>query len=184
MENTIKTAQGQMEKTLGSLKQELVKIRTGRASLSILDDVKIDYYGVPTPLNQVATLNVPEPKMITIHPWEAKIIPEIEKGIQKAGIGLTPSNDGKIVRLPIPSLNEERRKELVKIIKKHAEECRVAMRMVRRDANDGLKEKEDGRQISEDDLKKGQDRVQKVTDEYMKKVDELVAHKEKDIMSV
>ncbi|MBI5299067.1 MAG: ribosome recycling factor [Deltaproteobacteria bacterium] len=180
MENIIKETQVHMEKALTLFKQELGKVRAGRASLSILDDVKVDYYGTLTPLNQVATLNIPEPRMITIAPWESKIISEIEKAIQKASLGLNPSNDGKIVRLSIPPLNEERRKDLVKIVKKHAEECRVALRLVRRDSNEHLKAKE----LSEDELKKGQERVQKMTDEYVQKVDQLVQHKEKDIMSV
>ena len=173
-----------MDKTLNVFKQELTRIRTGRASLSVLDEVRVDYYGTPTPLNQVATLNIPDPKMITIHPWESKLIPEIEKAILKSSVGLNPSNDGKIVRLPIPSLNEERRKDLAKIVKKHAEECRVAIRMLRRDANDRVKKMSDAKQISEDDLKKGHEKTQKITDEYMVKIDQLVEHKEKDIMSV
>ena len=180
MENIIKETQVHMEKAITLFKQELGKVRAGRASLSILDDVKVDYYGTLTPLNQVATLNIPEPRMITIAPWESKIISEIEKAIQKASLGLNPSNDGKIVRLSIPPLNEERRKDLVKLVKKHAEECRVALRLVRRDSNEHLKAKD----LSEDELKKGQERVQKMTDEYVQKVDQLVQHKEKDIMSV
>lgn len=184
METLIKETQAQMEKTVHIFKQEMAKVRAGRASLSILDDVKVDYYGVPTPLNQVATLNIPEPKMITIAPWESKLIPEIEKGILKASLGLNPSNDGKIVRLSIPALNEERRKELVKLIKKHAEESRIALRLIRRDANENLKKRHDSKELSEDDFKKAQERVQKTTDDYVKKVDELVAHKEKDILSV
>lgn len=184
METIFKQAQSEMEKSLAVFKQELGKIRTGRATLSILDGVRVDYYGTSTPLNQVATLNIPEAKMITIHPWEAKIIPEIERGILKAGLGLTPTNDGKLIRLSIPALNEERRKDLVKIIKKHAEECRVAMRMARRDANAHLKKKQEKREISEDDLKKGETHIQKITDDYSVKIDQLVEHKEKDILSV
>lgn len=173
-----------MEKALSTLKQELASIRTGMASLAILDGVRVEYYGTPTPLNQVATLNIPDPRMITIQPWEAKIIPDIEKAILQAGIGLTPSNDGKLVRLPIPSLNEERRKEYVKLAKKHAEEGRVAVRMIRRDANEQFKEAQEAKSISEDDFKKGQTQIQKLTDETIAKIDELVAHKEKAIMSV
>lgn len=184
MEAILKETQVQMEKSLNVLKQELGRIRAGRASLSILDEVRVDYYGNLTPLNQVATLNTPDPKLITIQPWEPKLIPEIEKAIQKSGIGLNPSNDGKLVRLPIPALNEERRKELVKLIKKQAEECRVAIRMVRRDGNDHLKKKHDGKELSDDDFKKGQERIQKLTDDAILKVDQLFEHKEKDIMSV
>lgn len=184
MENIYKEALNHMEKALTTMKQEIVKIRTGRASLSILDEVKVDYYGNLTPLNQIATLSTPDSKLITIQPWEPRLIPDVEKAILKSGVGLTPSNDGKIIRLPIPSLNEERRKELVKLVKKHAEESRVAIRMIRRDANDHLKKKEEAKEISEDDFRKGGERIQKLTDDYMKKIDELVQHKEKDILSI
>ncbi len=173
-----------MEKGVGALKQELSIIRTGRASLSILDDVKVDYYGTLTPLNQVAHLKIADPKMITIQPWEAKLIPEIERGILKASLGLTPMNDGKIVRLGIPALNEERRKDLVKLAKKHTEEAKVSLRMVRREAIEELKKQEKAKAISEDDLKRGEEKVQKLTDEFNGKMEELLAHKEKDILSI
>lgn len=173
-----------MEKSLALYKQELVKIRTGRASVSILDDVKVDYYGTLTPLNQVGTLSTPDPKMITIHPWESKLIPEIEKAILKASLGLNPTNDGKLVRLSIPALNEERRKELVKIAKKHAEDAKVAIRMERRDANEHLKKLHDKKELNDDDFKRGEARVQKLTDEYVAKIDQLLEHKEKDILSL
>ena len=184
MEAILKETQGHMEKELNLLKQELSKVRAGRASLSILDEVKVDYYGTPSHLNQVGTLNIPDPKMITIQPWEPRLIPEIEKAILKAGVGSNPSNDGRVVRLPIPALNEERRKELVKLIKKSAEESKVKTRLIRRDANDHLKKKQDAKEISEDDFKKGQERIQKLTDDAIKKIDELFDHKEKDIMSI
>lgn len=183
-ENILNDTRAKMEKGLAVFKHELSIIRTGRASLSILDDVKVDYYGTLTPLNQVANLKIADPKMITIHPWEAKMIPEIEKGIMKASLGLTPSNDGKLIRLGIPALNEERRKDLVKLVKKHAEEAKVALRMVRREAIEELKKQEKAKAISEDDLKKGEEKIQKLTDEYNGKIEELVGHKEKDIMSV
>lgn len=173
-----------MKKASELLRIELSKMRTGRASLSILDDIKVDYYGSPTPLNQVATLNTPDPRLITIQPWEAKIISDIEKAIQKSGIGLNPANDGKIIRLPIPPLTEDRRKELVRVIKKHGEEAKVAVRNVRRDANEHLKKMEKDEHVSEDEVKKTQDNVQKATDEYIKEIDEIVAHKEKEIMTV
>ena len=182
METIFKNAQVLMEKSLALCKQELAKLRSGRASLSILDDVKVDYYGNMVPLNQVGTLNVPDPRMITIHPWEPKIISEIEKAVMKAGLGLTPTNDGKLVRLSIPSPTEERRKELVKISKKYGEDGKVAIRMERRDANDHLKKIHDKKEISDDDFKKGQEKIQKLTDDYVKKIDELLAHKEKDIL--
>lgn len=184
MEAILKNTHDKMEKGLASVKQELGSIRTGRASLSILDEVKVDYYGTLTPLNQVATLNTPDPKLITIHPWEPRLISEIEKAIQKSGIGLTPSNDGKIIRLPIPNLTEERRKELVKLAKKYVEEGKVALRMVRRDANEEAKKKHDAKEISDDDLKRVQHQIQKFTDDYSLKADQLLSHKEKDILSV
>ncbi len=184
MENILKNTQTLMEKSLALFKQELAKIRSGRASLSILDDVKIDYYGTPTPLNQVGTLNTPDPKMITIHPWEAKIIPEIEKAILKAGLGLTPTNDGKLVRLAIPALNEERRKEFVKMAKKYAEDAKVAVRLERRDANEHLKKLHDKKELNDDDFKRGEVRVQKLTDDHVAKIDQLLEHKEKDILSL
>lgn len=184
MENLLNELKAKMEKALQALKQELSVIRTGRASLSVLDEVRVDYYGTLTPLNQVATLKIPEPKMITVQPWEPKIIPDIEKGIIKAGIGLNPSNDGKIIRLPIPALSEERRKELVKLSKKYAEDCRVGIRSLRRDANEAFKKMEKGKAITEDDLKRGEEKIQKLTDEYNAKIEELLKRKEQDIMTV
>lgn len=173
-----------MEKSIASLQDHLSKLRTGRASLTILDGIRVDYYGTPTPLNQVATLATPEPRLITIQPWETNLIPAIEKSIEKANIGLTPNNDGKIVRLPVPQLTEERRKDIVKQIKNFGEECRVAIRHARRDANDGMKAGQKGGKITEDDLKKGEKDVQKLTDDYIAKVDQIVAKKEQDIMKV
>lgn len=184
MEAILKDTLAKMEKSLGTLKQELASIRTGRANLAILDDVRVDYYGTPTPLNQVGTLSTPDPKMITIQPWEKHLIPEIEKAILKAGVGLTPSNDGRLVRLPIPNLTEERRKELVKLAKKYCEESKVALRMVRRDSNELAKKKHDAKEISDDDLKRIQNQIQKLTDDHVSKADQLLAHKEKDILSV
>lgn len=184
MDEMLKNTRDKMEKALAACKHELSLIRTGRASLSILDEVKVDYYGTLTPLNQVGTLKIADPKLITIQPWEPKIIPEIEKGIMKSGIGLTPSNDGKLIRLAIPALSEERRKDLVKLAKKHAEECKVGVRMIRRDSIELLKKREKEKTISEDELKSGEEHIQKLTDEFNKKIDELVAHKEKDILSV
>lgn len=173
-----------MEKCLKALQGELAKIRTGRASLTLLDDVKVDYYGALTPLNQVATLGVPEPRMITIAPWDPKVIPDIEKAILKAGLGLNPSNDGKIVRLPIPSLTEERRKDLVKMVKKAGEEGKVSVRHVRRDTMDLLKKMEKDGDITEDDHKHLNDEVEKQTHEFVAKADQLVEHKEKELMEV
>lgn len=173
-----------MEKSLAVLKNEFQKIRTGRASTGILDSVKVDYYGNPSPISQVATLAVPEPRTITISPWEAKLIPAIEKAILNANIGLTPSNDGRVIRLTLPPLTEERRKEIVKDLKKKAEEDKVALRNIRRDAIDRLKKLEKDKSITEDELKKLEKEVQEVTKSFEVKVDEAVVHKEKEVMEV
>lgn len=181
---TVKDAKARMQKAIDLLRLELTKVRTGRASLGVLEDVRVEYYGTPTPLNQVATLSIPDPKMIAIQPWEPNMVPVIEKAILKASIGLTPNSDGKIIRLPVPPLNEERRKELVKMIKKMGEESKVAVRNVRRDANEILKKLEKAEHVSEDEVKKAELDVQKMTDDYIKVVDETIVHKEKEIMTV
>ncbi len=173
-----------MEATIEVFKKEIASIRTGRASLALLDGITVDYYGNQMPLNQVATLSVPEPRLITIQPWEQKIIPEIEKAIMKSDLGLTPTNDGKTIRLAIPPLTEERRKELVKVVKKRAEESRVALRNIRRDILEEIKKLQKEKSLSEDEIKRWNDEVQKITDTYIKKVDELLSHKEKEIMEV
>ncbi len=177
-------AKDKMEKSMGLLRNELSKIRTGRASTSLLDDVRIDYYGTPTPLNQAATLGVPEPRLITISPWDPTMIPVIEKAITASNLGITPSNDGKIIRLPMPPLTEERRRELVKIVKKYGEENKVAIRHIRREALDELKALEKEKKISEDDEKQLGTEVQKLTDSYVNKVDEALQHKEKEVMEI
>lgn len=177
-------ARERMGKTIVSLKNELKKIRTGRASLNIFDDIRVDYYGVQTPLNQMATLAVPESRLITIQPWDASVLKEIEKAILKSNLGLTPSNDGKIIRISIPPLTEERRREIVKQVNKMCEEYRVAVRNIRRDANDMLKDlKKDG-DISEDELFKAQESTQKYTDDHVKMIDEIFKQKEKEILEV
>ena len=173
-----------MEKTLAVLKGEFQKIRTGRASTSMLDSIKVDYYGNSSSISQVATLAVPEPRTITISPWEAKIIPAIEKAILNANIGLTPSNDGRTIRLNLPLLTEERRKEIAKDLKKKAEDDKVALRNIRRDAIDKLKKLEKDKVITEDELKKYEKDVQDTTKSYEAKMDEAVAHKEKEVMEV
>lgn len=171
-----------MDKAVNSLKRELDRVRTGRASLSLLDGIRVDYYGTPTPLNQMATLGVPESRLITIQPWDVSVIKDIEKAILASDLGLTPSSDGKLVRIAIPPLTEERRKELVKQVNKICEDHKVGVRNVRRDANEMIKSfKKDG-DISEDDAFKGHDQVQKITDEYINKVDSLYAEKEKEIL--
>ena len=171
-----------MGKTVEALKNELSRIRTGRASLSILDGIKVDYYGTLTPLNQMATLAVPESRMITIQPWDASAIKDIEKAILKSDLGLTPSSDGKIIRISIPQLTEDRRKELVKVVHKVCEEHKVSVRNFRRDSNDLLKSMKNEGEISEDDAFKAQDQVQKITDEYIQLVDECYKEKEKEIL--
>ncbi len=173
-----------MDKTVESLRREYQKVRTGRANTALLDDIRIDYYGTPSPLSQVATLSVPEPRTITLQPWETKMISVIEKAIMNANLGLTPTNDGKVIRLNLPALTEERRKEIVKQLKKMAEEAKVAARNIRRDANDELKKLEKNKKISEDELKRAEKEVQEVTNSYIAKLDEVLAHKEKEVMEV
>ena len=173
-----------MTGAIEALKKEFSAIRTGRASLSLLDGIQIDYYGTLTPLNQVATLGVPESRLITIQPWDPKMIVEIEKAILKSDLGLTPVNDGKVIRLGIPQLTEERRKQLVKVAKKTAEEARVAIRNIRRDGNEDIKKMEKEKHLSEDDTRKTQEEIQKLTDNYIKKIDEILSHKEAEIMEV
>ena len=182
--DVIKNMGAQMDKTIEALRKEYQKVRTGRASTSLLDDIKVDYYGTPSSLSQVATLAVPEPRTITLQPWEGKMIGAIEKAIMNANIGLTPSNDGKIVRLTLPSLTEERRKEIVKQLRKMAEESKVALRNIRRDAIDELKKLEKDKKITEDDLKRAEKEVQDTTKSHESKVDEVLAHKEKEVMEV
>ena len=171
-----------MEKTITSLNNELNRVRTGRANLSLLDGIRVDYYGTLTPLNQMASLSVPESRLITIQPWDATVIKEIEKAILKSDLGLTPSNDGKIIRIAIPPLTEERRKQLAKSVHKTCEDHKVAIRNLRRDANEMLKSlKKDG-DISEDDAFKGQDQVQKITDAFIAQIDTIYKDKEKEIL--
>ncbi|MCL4491829.1 MAG: ribosome recycling factor [Nitrospirae bacterium] len=184
MQELKKKATEKMNGAVEALKKDLTSIRTGRASLALLDGIHVDYYGTSTPLSQVATLGIPESRQITIQPWEQKLIPEIEKAILKSDLGLTPNNDGKSIRLNIPPLTEERRKQLVKVVKKRAEEARIAIRNIRRDINDELKKTEKEKRLSEDDVKKFQEEVQKLTNSYIGKVDEVLQHKEKEIMEV
>jgi len=173
-----------MDKSVETFKNELSKVRTGRASISLLDGISVDAYGSPMPMNQVATMTIPESRMIAIQPWDPQMIPAIEKAILKSNLGLAPANDGKVIRLTIPQLTEERRKELVKQVRKVAEEFRVAIRNVRRDAIDTLKQQKKDKEISEDDLFKLQDDAQKETDIYVKQIDEVTDHKEKEMMEI
>jgi ribosome recycling factor len=173
-----------MDKSLDAFKQELTKIRTGRASLSLLDGIRVEAYGSAMPLNQVGTLTIPESRQIVVQPWDPQVISGIEKAILKSDLGLTPINDGKVIRINIPQLTEERRRELVKIVKKIAEEYRVAVRNHRRDAIDALKKQKKNKEISEDEQFKLQDEAQKETDSYVKKIDEVAAEKESEVMEV
>jgi len=179
MEQVLKELDGAFKRCIEGFDKELARVRTGRASLALLEGIRVEYYGVPTPLNQVAALNVADPRLITIRPWEKKLIPAIEKAITMADLGLTPSNDGDIVRLPIPPLTTDRRKELVKQVKRSTEDCKVALRNIRREYRARL-EKEEG--VSEDDLKRTLERVDKETDKYVKEAEALAAKKEKEIM--
>jgi ribosome recycling factor len=171
-----------MEKTVEALKKDLNKIRTGRASIALLDGIKVNAYETQMPLDQVAALSVPESRLITIKPWDQSIIGEIEKSILKSELGLTPMNDGKLIRISIPPLTEERRKELAKMAKKMAEEAKISIRNHRREANEMFKELKNEKEISEDEMYKSQDQTQKITDDFTKKVDEITSEKEKEII--
>ncbi len=173
-----------MQKAIEALKRELGRVRTGRASLSLLDGIKIDYFGTQTPLNQVASLAIPESRMISIQPWDNTVIPLIEKAINKSDLGINPSNDGKQIRLAIPRPTEERRKELVKVVKKIGETSKISLRSNRRDGIEMLKSLEKDKDITEDENKKGQGEIQKLTDDFVKQVDAVIADKEKEVMSI
>ena len=173
-----------MNKTISVLKENFSEVRAGRANPAILNKIMIDYYGVPTPINQVAGISVPEARLIVIQPWDASILKEIEKEILKADIGINPNNDGKVIRLMFPELNEERRKEIVKDIKKIAEESKVAIRSIRRDGIDEAKVMQKESLITEDDLRTAEDKIQKLTDKKIAEIDEILAVKEKEVMSI
>ncbi|TVQ19275.1 MAG: ribosome recycling factor [Spirochaetaceae bacterium] len=184
MDRVIKQAEEKMKKTLTALDEEFNTLRTGRASSALFDKVRVEYYGNPTPLNQVATISVPEARLVVIQPWDKSVIGEIEKAIQKSELSLNPSNDGKVIRISIPPLTEERRREYVKLAKSMAEQSRVSVRNVRRDANDELKKAEKDGEISEDDLKRAEDEVQKVTDAHIEQINARVDEKEKEILEI
>jgi ribosome recycling factor len=177
-------AKTRMEKVLADLQHEMAGIRTGRASIGVFDPIRVDYYGTPTPLNQLATLHVPEPSLITVQPWDVSQIGAIEKAIRSAGLGLNPNNDGKLIRVPIPPLTEERRKEIVKHLHVVAEEHKVAVRNLRRDANENIKKLLKDKVISEDDDRRAHDEVQKLTDGHIAKLDQAVKSKEKEILEL
>lgn len=186
IKDVLTESEQRMKGVIEATKRDFTAVRTGRANLGILDRVVVDYYGTPTPLNQMANISSPDPRMLLIQPWDKSQIAAVEKAILKADLGLNPSNDGSAVRLSIPQLTEERRKELVKLVRKETEEKRVAVRNIRRDANEAIKnlEKDSANDISEDDAKKGLDDVQKLTDQYIKTIDSLLETKEKEIMEI
>ena len=183
-DDVVKDLKGRIDKALEDLKRELSKIRTGRASLSLLEGVRVNYYGTPTPLSGVASLAVPEPRLITVKPWEKGLLKDVEKALREANLGLTPMNDGELIRLPIPALTEERRKEIAKQVKTKGEEHKVAIRNERRDANARLKALLKDKKITEDENKRAGDRVQKETDGGVTQVDQIVTKKEKEVMEV
>ncbi len=184
MEQIIKDARDRMDKSLEALRAELSKIRSGKATTALLDGIKVEYYGNMTPLNQVANVTVLDAHTLSITPWDKSVVSAVDKAILEANLGFNPVSDGTNIKVPVPPLNEERRKDLVKLVKKFGEDTKVAVRNVRRDANDHLKREEKNKKISEDQLKDGEDRIQKLTDEHVQKVDDVLKHKEKEIMEV
>lgn len=184
MQSILADGKKRMEGALTALEKEFSKLRTGRASASLVEGIEVDYYGTITPLNQLASVSVPDSRTLTIQPWDKGAFGAVEKAIQKSDLGLNPVNDGKIIRISIPPLTEERRKELVKVAKKYTEEAKVALRNVRRDLNESIKKMEKDKDITEDDLRKGQDDVQKMTDDFVKKSETVCAAKEKEILEI
>ena len=184
IEDTLRDAEHRMQSAVAALDREMDTIRTGRARPSLVEGLKVEYYGTPTPLNQLATINSPEPRLITIQPWDKTQLGTIEKAIQKSDLGLTPTNDGNIIRLVIPQLNEERRKELVKVVHKKVEDGRVAVRNVRRDSLDHLRKMQHDKQITDDDERRAQERLQKITDKYVAEVDKHGHTKEQELLEV
>ena len=180
----IKNFEEKMDKTISVFKENLAEIRAGRANPAILNKIMVDYYGVPTPINQVAGISVPEARLIVIQPWDINLLKEIEKEILKADIGINPNNDGKVIRLAFPELNEERRKEIVKDIRKMAEEAKVAVRAIRRDAMDTARDAEKNSEITEDELKLAENNIQKLTDNKVDEIDKILENKEKEVMSI
>ncbi len=177
-----KDSEQRMKKSVEHVRHELARIRTGRATPALLDAVKVEYYGSMVPLNQVATITAPEPRLLVVTPWEKRIIADIEKAILQADLGLNPSNDGNVVRVPIPELSEERRQDLIRVVKKFCEDGRIAIRNIRRDANEHIKKLEKEHKISEDMSHDAQDKIQKLTDKYISEIDTLLEHKEKEIL--
>ena len=184
LQDVINTAKEKMKKSCEVYEREMMSLRAGRANPQLLDRIMVDYYGTPTPINQIGNISSPEPRLLVIAPWEAKMIPQVEKAIQKSDLGLNPSNDGKIIRLVFPELNEERRRDLTKVASKGAEETKVAIRNIRRDAVDQIKKLKKNSEITEDDQKDAEEEIQKMTDKAIKEVDDIFAKKEKEIMEV
>lgn len=184
LKDIYRDAENRMNKTLESLARELTGIRTGKASANILDGIKIDYYGTPTPLKQVASVTAPDPKLLVVQPWEKNMAPEIIKAIQKADLGLNPIGEGGLIRLPIPPLNEERRREMVKLVKKFGEDAKVSIRNIRRDSIEALKKDEKDSKITEDEMHQGQKHMQDSTDDHISKIDKMLEAKEKEVMEV
>ncbi|RKX77313.1 MAG: ribosome recycling factor [Spirochaetes bacterium] len=184
MEKVKQTTEQRMKKSVQSLKEDFATIRTGRASSSLFDKIKVNYYGTPTPLNQLATISIPEARLVVIQPWDKNALSEIEKAIQKSELSLNPQNDGKVIRISIPPLTEERRKEYVKLAKNMAEKARVAVRNIRRDANEEFKKMGKNNELTEDDVKKNTDEIQELTDKYINQINELLEEKEKEIMEI
>ncbi|MDK2984934.1 MAG: ribosome recycling factor [Clostridia bacterium] len=184
VQTVLKDTEEKMKKAVEALRKDFQSIRAGRANPALLDKIQVDYYGVPTPLNQVANISAPEARLLVIQPWDKSVLGDIEKAILKSDLDLTPNNDGNIIRIAIPQLTEERRKELVKIVKKKAEEYRVVIRNIRREANDEIKKMEKNGEISEDEMHRSQDEVQELTNQYIEKIDGVLKNKEAEIMEV
>ena len=184
LQDVINTAKEKMKKSCEVYEREMMSLRAGRANPQLLDRIMVDYYGTPTPINQIGNISSPEPRLLVIAPWEAKMIPQVEKAIQKSDLGLNPSNDGKLIRLVVPELNEERRKDLTKVASKGAEETKVAIRSIRRDAIEQIKKLKKNSEITEDDQRDAEEDMQKITDKAVKEVDDIFAKKEKEIMEV
>ena len=184
IDDVMNTAKEKMQKSCAAYERDMMGLRAGRANPQLLDRILVDYYGTPTPIPQIGNISSPEPRLLVIAPWEAKMIPQVEKAIQKSDLGLNPSNDGKIIRLVFPELNEERRKDLTKVASKGAEETKVAVRNIRRDAVDQIKKLKKNNEITEDDQKDAEEEIQKMTDKAIKEVDEIFSKKEKEIMEV
>ncbi|MFP4427749.1 MAG: ribosome recycling factor [Desulfovermiculus sp.] len=184
MDEVFQDCKQRMQKALDTLKKDFSRLRTGRASTTLVEDVMVDYYNTPTPLNQLASISIPDSRTITIQPWDRNSFSDVEKAIMKSDLGLNPINDGKVIRISIPPLTEERRKELVKVAKKNTEDAKIAIRNVRREGNETLKKMKNDKDITEDDQHKGQEKIQELTDSFTAKADELLAEKEKEIMEI